>query len=54
MKSDTLYKKKETTNFNDVFRIEQPLLNYYQKQYNIEINPALENYVYYLKHRETR
>lgn len=50
----TLEKTARINNFNDVFRIEQPLLNYYQKQYNIEINPALENYVYYLKHRETR
>ena len=50
----TLEKTARINNFNDVFRIEQPLLNYYQKQYNIEINPTLENYVYYLKHRETR
>lgn len=50
----TLEKTARINNFNDVFRVEQPLLNYYQKQYNIEINPALENYVYYLKHRETR
>ena len=48
----TLEKTARINNFNDVFRIEQPLLNYYQKQYNIEINPALENYVFYLKHRE--
>ena len=48
----TLEKTARINNFNDVFRIEQPLLNYYQQQYNIEINPALENYVFYLKHRE--
>ena len=48
----TLEKTARINNFNDVFRIEQSLLNYYQKQYNIEINPALENYVFYLKHRE--
>ena len=47
-----LEKIARINNFNDPFKIENSLLQYYQRQYNIEINPILKDYVYYLNHRQ--
>lgn len=48
----TLEKTARISNFSDPFRIETPLLSYYKKQFNIEVDPKLEDYVYFLNHRE--
>ena len=47
----TLEKIARINNFNDPIRIESPLLSEYTKQYNIEVNPVLDKYVYYLNHQ---
>ena len=47
----TLEKIARINNFNDPIRIETPLLSEYTKQYNIEVNPVLDKYVYYLNHQ---
>lgn len=47
----TLEKIARINNFNDPIRIENPLLTEYTKQYNIEVNPVLDKYVYYLNHQ---
>lgn len=47
----TLEKIARINNFNDPIRIENPLLAEYTKQYNIEVNPVLDKYVYYLNHQ---
>ena len=44
----TLEKIARINNFNDPFRTETPLLSEYVKQFNIEVNPNLNEYVYFL------
>lgn len=44
----TLEKVARINNFNDPFRTETPLLSEYVKQFNIEVNPNLNEYVYFL------
>ena len=44
----TLEKIARINNFNDLFRTETPLLSEYVKQFNIEVNPNLNEYVYFL------
>ena len=46
----TLEKIARINNFNDPQRIETPLLTEYYKQFNIEVNPNLNEYMYYLNH----
>lgn len=46
----TLEKIARINNFNDPQRIETPLLQYYYKQFNIEVNPNLNEYMFYLNH----
>ena len=43
-----LEKIARINNFNDPFRTETPLLSEYVKQFNIEVNPNLNEYVYFL------
>ena len=44
----TLEKIARINNFNDPFRTETPLLSEYVKQFNIEVNPNLNEYAYFL------
>lgn len=49
----TLEKIARINNFNDPFRTETPLLSEYVKQFNIEVNPNLNEYVYFLNAART-
>lgn len=44
----TLEKIARINNFNDPFRTEPPFLTEYAKQFNITLNPKLDEYMYYL------
>lgn len=48
----TLEKIARINNFMDPFRVEPPLLNEYVKEFNIEVNPNLNEYIYYLNHQK--
>lgn len=48
----TLEKIARINNFMDPFRVEAPLLNEYVKEFNIEVNPNLNEYIYYLNHQK--
>ena len=43
-----LEKIARINNFNDPFRTEPPFLTEYAKQFNITLNPKLDEYMYYL------
>lgn len=48
----TLEKIARINNFNDIDRIENPLIQYYKKQFNIEIKPNFNDLVTFLANRE--
>lgn len=48
----TLEKIARINNFMDPFMVEPPLLNEYVKEFNIEVNPNLNEYIYYLNHQK--
>lgn len=48
----TLEKIARINNFMDPFMTEPPYLSEYSKEFNIEVNPNLNEYIYYLNHQK--
>ena len=48
----TLEKIARINNFNDIDRIENPLIQYYQSQFNFEVKPNFNDLVTFMTHKQ--